>query len=286
MITISSEQHSRFMRLASERSIAIIIPARNEAKTVGEITRRIVSRYSSGSDTDMKIVVIDDHSQDNTAEIAARNGACVISRSSGITGKAEAVHEGIRRFPSDIYILFDADVPNFDPGWLELLCLGLENPSTVLSKAKYRRPVKIAQSNSAHYEEGGRVTELVARPLLSLFFPELAHLGQPLSGEMAFRSTLVKSIPLSVGYGFDIGLLIDAYLEFGRDSIEEIDLGEREHFHQPLASLSFQARQVANTILTKSGIDISSFPGAEKIIKADGSVKKVPFGVLPPPDPM
>lgn len=83
-----------------------------------------------------------------------------------------------------------------------------------------------------------------------------------------------------MGYGFDVGLLIDAYLEFGFDSIEEIDLGERRHYHQRLTSLSFQARQVTNTILAKSGVDIKSYPGADRIIKADGSVKIVPHGLL------
>lgn len=116
--SISTEQHSRFMRLASEATITVIIPARNEAKTIGEITKRLADQYSSESDINVKIVVIDDHSQDNTAEIAANLGATVISRSSGSRGKAEAIHDGICRYPSDIYVLFDADVPDFDPNWL------------------------------------------------------------------------------------------------------------------------------------------------------------------------
>ncbi|TAN31330.1 MAG: glycosyltransferase [Actinomycetota bacterium] len=279
-----SDQHRslRFARFADSHSITVIIPARNEQHTIGTVVSRLIDRYATNSKCPAKIVVVDDHSTDDTALLAAESGATVLSRlgEDEPTGKAETIYEGIRQFPSDIYALFDADVPNFDPGWLELLCLVLEDDKHILAKGAYRRPVHNMSSNHERFLQGGRVTELVARPLLSLCFPELARFGQPLSGEVAFRSELAQNSPFSIGYGFDVALLIDSYLCYGIEAIEEVDLGERSHNHQDLSALSYQASQVALTILLKAGVEVEKLPGAGRLIRPGKEDKMVPFGLL------
>lgn len=276
------QDYRNFIEMARENKISVIIPARNEEKTIGKIVSALLRRYGSDHDQLINLIVIDDHSDDGTAEIANRLGAKVVSRSdpNKSNGKAETVLEGIAQFPSDIYVLFDADVSNFSPIWLEQLCKPLGDSSVVLSKATYQRPITNPDSNTDRFFEGGRVTELVARPLLSLFFPELAKFGQPLSGEVAFRHGLIESSTLSAGYGLDVGLLIDAYLKFSIDSIQEVDLGQRTHSHQELSSLSSQALQVASAVMRRAGIDITSAPGYEKIIRPGNPDEKVPLGEL------
>ncbi len=270
------------MEMAKENKISVIIPARNEEKTVGKIVSALVSRYCLADNQVINLIVIDDHSDDATAEIAKKFGAKVVSRSdpNKSNGKAETVLEGITQFPSDIYVLFDADVSNFSPIWLEQLCKPLEDPSVVLSKATYQRPITNPDSNTERFFEGGRVTELVARPLLSLFFPELAKFGQPLSGEVAFRHNLIESSSFSAGYGIDVGILIDVYLKFSIGSIQEVDLGQRTHSHQDLSSLSSQALQVASAIMQRAGIDITSAPGYERIVRPGSPDEKVPLNEL------
>lgn len=273
---------TRFSEFARSNSITVLIPARNEEATVGQIVSKLTRRYAHGSEQLVKIVVVNDHSTDGTLSAAADSGALVITRDDPDhpAGKAEAIVEGIRAFPSDVYVLFDADVSDFDARWLELLCLGLEKSDAILAKGTYSRPVKSLSLSHERFAEGGRVTELVARPLLSICFPDLASFGQPLSGEVAFRSALVESSPLCIGYGLDVGLLIDSYLRFGLDSIVEVELGKRSHNHQALSALSYQASQVALTILMKAGMDVKSLPGAGRLIRPGKPEKIVPFGIL------
>ncbi len=283
MVRVSGEQASaRFSQLANTHSITVLIPARNEERTVGEVVSKLMDRYNPHSGPQVQIVVIDDHSTDNTSAAAAKSGAQVLTRNGpgDATGKAETITEGIRRFPSDIYVLFDADISNFSPDWVELLCSPIDRDNAMLAKGTYHRPVQAGFGSHERFLEGGRVTELVARPLLSLCFPDLAKFGQPLSGEVAFKAELANSGPFFAGYGFDVGLLIDSYQRFGLESIVEVDLGERTHNHQELRALSYQASQVASTILIKAGIDVAALPGAGRLIRPSMPDKTVPFGAL------
>lgn len=285
-VRLSDHEPSKdFLTFCSANSVTVLIPARNEERTVGDIVAQLTRRYSRGQRRLIEIVVIDDHSSDATAAAAAKSGANVIRRTgpNEPTGKAETISKGIKQFPSDVFVLFDADVSNFNPAWLELLCTRLNETGAILAKGTYNRPVKTFSENQERFLEGGRVTELVARPLLSMCFPELASFGQPLSGEVAFRHDLVKADPLCVGYGFDVGLLIDSYIRYGIDSIVEVELGERTHNHQELSALSYQASQVASTILLKAGIDIQALPGAGRLIRPGKPDKSVPFGLLNAP---
>ncbi len=241
MMRVSKNKASiRFLELADSCRITVLIPARNEEATVGETVRTLLDRYCTSFDGCLTVAVIDDHSTDGTAAAAAKAGAEVITRDNPkeASGKAESIAEGIRRFPSDIYALFDADISNFDATWLELLCAPLSLGKPTLTKGSYNRPVRADGDRFERFLEGGRVTELVARPLLSMFFPELAKFGQPLSGEVAFTKELIRELPLSAGYGFDVGLLLDTYLNFGIGSIVEIELGERINNHESITALS------------------------------------------------
>lgn len=272
----------RFQEFAASNSITVLIPARNEESTVGAIVSALVERYVS-RELVKEVVVIDDHCVDGTAAAASKSGARIVRRlgSKAPAGKAEAILDGIGRYPSDVYVLFDADITNFEARWLELLCEKLTDPRHLLVKGTYSRPIADSGRNHGRFLEGGRVTELVARPLLSIFFPPLARLGQPLSGEMAFRSTLLsEKVRLSPGYGFDVGLLIDCHLNFGTGSICEADLGSRSHRHQDLTSLSYQASQVATTILLKAGVDVEGSAGAGKLYRPGKGETIIPYRPL------
>lgn len=283
MVTYSdSESLNQFARLAKEHKISVLIPARNEEGTIGKIVSLLKTRYSYETEENIDIVVIDDHSDDATSQVAIDFGAKVISRNDPKSpiGKAETILFGIQQCPSDIYVLFDADISNFRPEWLEKLCNPLHNNSTMLVKATYQRPVPDLTINSNRFSEGGRVTELVARPLLSMFFPELAQLGQPLSGEFAFRRTLLDSLSFAPGYGIDVGILIDTYKHFGAHCIKEVDLGKRYHSHQELNALSIQAAQVACAIMSRAGIDLKSLPGYGKLVRAGGNQEYIELSEL------
>lgn len=287
MVTYSDrESLIQFIRLAQKNKISVLIPARNEEGTVGKIVSLLKTRYSYEADANVDIVVIDDHSDDATSQVASDFGAKVISRldPESPTGKAETILSGIQHFPSDIYVLFDADISNFRPEWLENLCNPLSHSSTMLAKATYQRPVPNLSLNSNRFSEGGRVTELVARPLLSMFFPELAQLGQPLSGEFAFRANLLDSLTLAPGYGIDVGILIDTYKHFGIRAIHEIDLGKRYHSHQELNALSVQALQVASAIMHRAGIDLKSLPGYGRLVRPGGGQEYVELSELDIPE--
>lgn len=277
MTNSNYESLGQFIQIAKTNKISVLIPARNEENTIGKIVSLLRNRYALETDTQVDIVVIDDHSSDNTSQIAADHGAKVISRNGNDSpiGKGETILLGIQQCPSDIYVLFDADVSNFQAEWLEILCNPFHDSSTLLVKATYQRPVPDLSINSNRFSEGGRVTELVARPLLSMFFPELAKLGQPLSGEFAFRSDLLKSLTLAPGYGIDVGILIDAYIHHGANAIKQVDLGKRHHSHQELNALAVQAVQVGSAIMQRAGIEIKSLPGYGRLVRAGGKEELV-----------
>jgi glucosyl-3-phosphoglycerate synthase len=138
----------------------------------------------------------------------------------------------------------DGDLRDFDPTWIIRLALPLLNDPTIsLVKASYKRPTDL------HGAGGGRTTELVARPLLSLFYPELTALHQPLSGESAVRRTAVQGLAIAQGWGVEVALLIDIANHYGTNSIVQVDLGTRRHRHRKLDDLATQAAEVATTII-------------------------------------
>jgi glucosyl-3-phosphoglycerate synthase len=189
------------------------------------------------------VVVIDGGSTDGTPDIAVAAGARVHSADMLLPdygpclGKGDALWRSLTVTGGDVVVFLDTDIANPDPDFVVAL-LGplLTQPSIHLVKAFYERPVKIERIR--YPSGGGRVTELTARPLLNLYWPELAGLAQPLSGEYAGRRELLESLPFFTGYGVELGMLIDTLRLVGADAIAQVDLAVRVHRNQSLAALS------------------------------------------------
>jgi glucosyl-3-phosphoglycerate synthase len=227
------------------RTIGVCIPARNEAATIGPIVSAIIDWLVPAGLIDA-VVVVDDGSTDATGGQAASAGAHVVRRATA-PGKGEALRCAISRTAADVLVFLDADVTNFSPWFVVALAAPLlGDPHTMLVKAAYERPLH------GRPGEGGRVTELVARPLLERFFPDLAEITQPLAGEFAIRQEALADIALADGYAVDIALLIDVYQRYGRQAITEVDLGERRHRNRPLHELRPHSRAVFDAVLTRA----------------------------------
>lgn len=227
------------------REIAVCIPARNEAATIAPIVAAITGRLVAAGLVD-HVVVVDDGSTDATAARASAAGAHVVRRATA-PGKGEALRCAVAHTAADILVFLDADVTNFTPSFVVALTAPLlDDPDTMLVKAAYERPFL------GRPGEGGRVTELVARPLLERFFPELAPIVQPLAGEFALRREALAGIELAGGYSVDLALLIDVYRRFGRDAISEANLGVRTHRNRPLHELQPHSRAVIDAVLSRT----------------------------------
>jgi glucosyl-3-phosphoglycerate synthase len=237
---------------AADRSISVCLPARNEASTIGAIVREVTALGIVG-----EIIVIDDGSTDTTAEVAAASGARVVAEADVLpeagpgSGKGNALWKGLFETRGDIVCFLDADLRNFRAAYVEKLCAPLlADDEVMLVKASYARSFEGAPSG------GGRVTELVARPLLSLLFPDLVDVEQPLGGEYAARRVALEALPFVEGWGIELALLVDLVAHFGRDALVQVDLGMREHRNRPLDELAPQARAIIATALNRAGITI------------------------------
>lgn len=248
--------------LRGATTVSVCIPARNEEPTVGQIVERIRAELVDGLHLVDEIVVVDDHSTDRTAAVAHDAGAVVVDASNVLVdhgrghGKGEALWKSLYASTGDLVIWCDADVRDFDTKFISgLLGPLLTDASIGFVKGFYERPV------DGQVRGGGRVTELVARPLLTMCFPDLGGIVQPLSGEYGGRRSILERIPFVTGYGVDIAMLIDIAEQFGGDSIAQVDLGERIHRNRPLHELSPQAAQVMQAALrrTDTGVAPDSF---------------------------
>ena len=226
--------------------MAVCIPARNEAATIGAIAGSVAALVEGGAVSDL--VVIDDGSTDATAAIATAAGARVVPSRNG-PGKGQALRRAVSETRADVLVFLDADVANFTLHYVTALVSALlADPGLQLVKGAYRRPLH------GRSGEGGRVTELVARPLLERFFPALATVTQPLAGECAMTRRLAERLNFDDGYGIEIGVLIDTYVAYGRRAIAEVDLGgERVHRNRPLHELTVHARHVLAAVLARTG---------------------------------
>src|SRR5438309_1047936 len=194
--------------------VSVCLPARNEAATIGAIVREAIRL-----DLVSEVVVLDDGSSDGTGEIAGQAGARVVSEASvlpeagGGSGKGNAMWKSLYACTGDIICWIDADLRNFRGEYIERLCAPLlAQPDVMFVKAYFTRSFEGAPTG------GGRVTELVARPLLSLLFPKLADVVQPLGGEYAARRCALEVLPFVEGWGVELGLLVDVVERFGRDA--------------------------------------------------------------------
>jgi glucosyl-3-phosphoglycerate synthase len=260
------------------RTIAMCIPCRDEAATIGPLVaaarRELVERHAVVDE----LVVLDDRSTDDTAAVAESAGAQVVAIDNvhhefGVGhGKGNALWASLAVSTSDLVVWCDGDVTSFEPEWvLRMAAPLLDADDIVLVKAMYHRPTTGGG--------GGRTTELVARPLLSLLVPELTGLAQPLSGEFAGRRSALERVPFVEGWGVEIAMVMDLAREFGAESIAQVDLGERRHRHRSLHSLSVQAAEVMATALARAGVrPLGTSPA---LTRADGS--EVPLNVTERP---
>lgn len=227
--------------------VSVCIPARNEAATVGRVVGTVGGALGGPQPLVDELIVVDDGSADATGEVAAALGARVVRRE-GVPGKGAALAEAVRASTGDIVVFLDADVRNVELHFVTALVEPLVvDPGLVLVKATYGRP-------AAGGAGGGRVTELLARPLLRRLFPELAFLRQPLAGEVAIRRAALDGLVLEPGYGVEVGMLIDVARRYGPAAIAQADLGERVHRNRPLAELAGQADEVLAAVLSRTGV--------------------------------
>lgn len=230
------------------RRVSVLIPARDEEATVGAIVTTLRTELVERLPLVDEIVVIDSHSVDDTATVARAAGATVfhvdeiVPHVGSRRGKGEAMWKALAVMTGDIGIYLDADVQEFTADFvIGLLGPLLLDDAVVFVKAFYDRPWSSGESRSSG---GGRVTELVARPLILARAPRLAGFVQPLAGECAFRVDALLDVPFVSDYGVDIGLMVDVLRDHGLDAMAQVDLGLRLHRHQDLAALSAMTRHV------------------------------------------
>ena len=245
------------------RVVSLVVPARNEAATVGDVVTRVRQALVQTVTLLDEIVVIDSDSTDATYDVATDAGA-VVHRAAEIRpdlgwvrGKGEAMWKSLFVTKGEVIVFMDADLLDWDthfvPGLLGPL---LTRPEVQLVKGFYERPFVSAGSEgeSAVPFEGGRVTELVARPLIRLLFPELGGLHQPLAGEWAIRRSLFEALHVPTGYAVELAALIDTVRAHGLDALAQVDLGTRAHRHQSLRDLSGMSTQILAAALARAGV--------------------------------
>lgn len=237
-------------------TISLALPALNEEKTVGKVVKMMKKELMQKFPLLDEIVLIDSNSKDRTREIAQKEGVPVyihqqiLERLKPRRGKGEALWKSLLVTKGDIVIWIDTDIVNIHPRFVYgIIGPLLQNPQVQLVKGFYRRPLRIGTKMQAG--GGGRVTELTARPLLNLFYPELSGVVQPLSGEYGGRRSALEKIPFFSGYGVETGLLIDIYEEYGIQGIAQVDLLERVHHNQPLEALGKMSFAIIQAVLHK-----------------------------------
>lgn len=254
------------LSVKGETRISLVVPARNEAATVGDVVTRVREALMETAALLDEIVVIDSDSTDATYDVATEAGATV-HRAADIrpdlgprTGKGEAMWKSLFVTRGDLIAFMDADLLDWDthfvPGLLGPL---LTSPGVQLVKGFYQRPFT-AGGESAPFE-GGRVTELVARPLIALLFSELRDLVQPLAGEWAVRRALFASLSVPSGYAVELAALVDTLDLHGLEAIAQVDLGTRAHRHQALRDLGGMSAQILAAALARAG----TRPGADSL---------------------
>ncbi len=235
------------------QTVSVCLPARNEAATIGPILRELVPLIDAGA---IDQIVVVDNSTDDTAKIARSLGAevhdqeALLPELGPVLGKGDAMWRALHVLRGDIICFLDADSEQFGAHYAcGLIGPLLRDPAIAFVKGFYRRPFRVGDTTMP--DGGGRVTELTARPLLNMFYPELAAIEQPLAGEIAARRELLIQLPFVSGYGVDIALLLDAYHEVGLDGLAQVDLDVRQNAHQPLRDLGPMAFAVLQAVASR-----------------------------------
>ena len=243
---------SSVARQRGDTTISVVVPAKNEATTIGAVLDAVAATNQLVPDFVSETIVVDDHSSDDTATVARRHGATVIVNS-GQPGKGAAMSLGLNAASGDIVVFLDGDVTNTTAEFLpRLVAPLLEQPHVVLVKAFYERPLHNMPTG------GGRVTELAARPILSLLYPGLGEIRQPLAGETAGRRSTLNELGFDDSYGVEMALLIDVARIYGVSAVAQVDLGVRRHRNRPLEELRPMSVDVLRAALTRFGVELPS----------------------------
>jgi len=253
---VTSHHHSDFRleELVDRKSerVSMVLPAREVADTVGPIVESLLALDGLAD----QVLVVDAASTDGTAEVARAAGAEVVQEGElipefgPVLGKGDAMWRALAAVQGELVAYLDADTREFDPHFATgmlgpLIC----RDDVEFVKGTFRRPFVIDGIELA--DDGGRVTELTARPLLSAFDPELAAFGQPLAGEIAARRSLLERVPFPTGYAIETGMLIDVHALVGLDAMAQVDLDERRNQHQPLYNLGPMAYAVLSAVVDR-----------------------------------
>ena len=236
-------------------TVSVALPALNEAETIGTVIEQIQEHLMNRMPLIDELVIIDSNSTDETREIARSYGVPVYIHQELLTdygmrdGKGEALWKSLYVTTGDIVLWCDTDIKNFHPRFIYgLLGPLLQSESIQFVKGFYQRPINDGNEKK---KGGGRVTELTARPLLNMFFPELAGFVQPLAGEYGGRRELLEQLAFTSGYGVETSILIDALEKAGLEQLAQVDLIERVHHNQPLESLSKMSFAVTQAIFQR-----------------------------------
>ncbi len=264
---IRTHHHREFRAAAlvaakAGRRVSLCLPARDEEATVGAVVATAVRDLVERQPLLDEVLVLDDGSTDATAEVAAAAGARVVRGAEVLpeagagSGKGDAMWRSLAASTGDVVVWCDADIRDFGPRFV----VGLLGPLLLDDGVDF---VKGFYERSLHGRpgEGGRVTELVARPLLELLHPPLAAFAQPLAGEYAGRREVLEQVPFVQGYGVEVGLLVDVARLVGLERMAQVDLGTRVHRNRPLPQLAPQARVVMQAALTRAGVTLAEPPG-------------------------
>ncbi|HET8673664.1 MAG TPA: glucosyl-3-phosphoglycerate synthase, partial [Thermoleophilaceae bacterium] len=286
--------HSDFPpeRLAADRTraVSVCVPARNEEATIGAIVADLVGLRESGAIDE--VLVVDAGSSDRTAEIATAAGANVrqettlLPQHGPVLGKGDAMWRALSVLRGEVIVYLDADSEGFGPHFACGLAgpLACGPPGIEFVKGFYRRPLRLGEVSLP--EGGGRVTELMARPLLNLFYPQLAGVRQPLAGEFAATRDLLHRLPFATGYAVEIAMLIDAWKEVGLDALAQVDIEMRQNRHQPLGDLTPMAYAVLRAVairLEREG-RLREFEEAGLLLPSEDGLteKPLPMAERPP----
>ncbi|MET9673492.1 glucosyl-3-phosphoglycerate synthase [Streptomyces sp. NPDC006482] len=256
--SVADRPMERILAAKRNTKVSVVLPALNEEATVGDIVtvirRELMSEAVPLVD---ELVVVDSGSTDRTAEVAAAAGARVVARDAilpripAVPGKGEVLWRSLMVTSGDVVCFVDADLRDFSADFVTgIVGPLLTDPGIDFVKATYDRPFDTGLDDLASGKtpgQGGRVTELVARPLLNLHWPQLAGFVQPLGGEYAARRSLLERLPFPVGYGVELGLLVDALHTVGLDALAQVDVGVRKHRHQDERALGRMAAAIYRT---------------------------------------
>jgi glucosyl-3-phosphoglycerate synthase len=268
--------------------VSVVIPARDEEVTIGRIVHTIRQRLVEQVPLVDELLVVDSCSQDRTVRVAVDAGAWVVSQDDVLRhlplmrGKGDALWKGLAATGGDVVVFIDGDLRDFSERLVTgLLGPLLTDPAIAYVKGFYRRPLGTDKTG------GGRVTELMARPLINTYWPELAGFVQPLAGEYGGRREVLERLPFVTHYGVEVAHLIDLLDLVGVDALAQVDLGVRHHQHQSTHALGRMAGQILHTVLdrlersgrmtcAKPSTTLTQFVGSRSLILADMSVASRP----------